>query len=41
MKNIFKVFLVVFAVGVLASCGAHEKCPTYSGELEVEKPVDA
>lgn len=40
MKNIAKAFLFVIAFAALASCGSHEKCPTYSGEIETENPKD-
>jgi hypothetical protein len=40
MKNIAKVFLLVIAFAALASCSSHEKCPTYSGEIETEKPTN-
>lgn len=39
MKNLAKAILFITAFAALVSCGAHEKCPTYSGEVETENPT--
>lgn len=41
MKNIAKALFLVLTFAALASCGSHEKCPTYSGQIETEQPADA
>lgn len=40
MKKLGKVLLFLVAFAALASCGSHEKCPTYNGQLETEQPTN-